>query len=70
MPLLKRTGAYGEYWGNDYNSSTALSYEKMKLNAEYIAKSLMASGWSLNAICGMLGNMQSESSINPRKMGK
>lgn len=65
MGLSERTGTYGKYWGNDYNSSTALNISQMKVNAEYIYASLHASGWSLNAICGMLGNMQSESSINP-----
>lgn len=65
MALTKRTGDYGEYWGNDYNSSTALTKAQMKVNATYIYASLSASGWTLNAICGMLGNMQTESSINP-----
>lgn len=42
-----------------------LSLEEMKINAEYIAWYLMGTGWSLNAIAGMLGNMQTESTINP-----
>ena len=70
MGLSLRTGTYGNYWGNDYNTSNHLTLEQMKINAEYIAKSLLSSGWTLQAICGMLGNMQSESSINPRTMAK
>lgn len=46
--------------GNRY-----LSLEEMKINAEYIAWYLMGKGWTLNAIAGMLGNMQTESTINP-----
>lgn len=65
MAAIERTGQFGTYWGNEYDSSNALSKAKMKVNAEYIYASLTDSGWSLNAICGMLGNMQTESSINP-----
>lgn len=70
MGLEQRTGEFGTYWGNTYNSSNTLTMEQMKVNAEYYSKSMLSKGWSLNAICGMLGNMQSESAINPRKMGK
>lgn len=65
MGLSQRNGAYGKYWGNDYNSSNGLTLSQMQENATYIAKSLLASGWTLNAICGMLGNMQTESRLNP-----
>lgn len=34
-------------------------------NAQYILDYLLAKGWTKNAICGMLGNMQRESTINP-----
>lgn len=36
-----------------------------KINARYIAQYLSARGWTLNAIAGLLGNIQSESSIFP-----
>lgn len=36
----------------------------MKVNAQYILDFFTGKGWTKNAICGMLGNMQSESSIN------
>lgn len=45
---------------NDY-----LSLGDMKTNAKYIAKYLLAEGWTLGAISAMLGNMQTESTINP-----
>lgn len=37
----------------------------MTANANYIYSYLTAKGWTKNAICGMLGNMQTESTINP-----
>jgi hypothetical protein len=37
----------------------------MKVNAEYILDYLSSRGWSKNSVCGMLGNMQTESTINP-----
>lgn len=65
MGLEQRTGTYGTYWGNTYDSSQALTLEQMKINASYIWSYLQAQGWTLNAVAGILGNMQSESSINP-----
>lgn len=50
----------GCYTGNDY-----LSLEQMQVNAKYIYDYYIAKGWTANAICGMLGNMQRESTINP-----
>lgn len=65
MGVTLRTGKYGTYWGNDYNSSNPLGDAKRKVNATYIYKALTAAGWTLNAIAGLLGNMQAESTINP-----
>lgn len=70
MGLEQRTGQYGTYWGNTYNSSNTLTMEQMKVNATYIWNYLREQGWTLNAVAGMLGNMQSESAINPRALGK
>lgn len=70
MSLELRSGQYGNYWGNTFDSSQSLNEEQMKINATYIYNYLIAKGWSINAICGMLGNMQSESSINPRQVAK
>lgn len=46
--------------GNRY-----LSQAEMETNARYIYNYLGSRGWSVNAIAGMLGNMETESSINP-----
>lgn len=70
MALEQRTGAYGTYWGNTYNSSQSLTLEQEKINATYIWNYLREQGWTLNAVAGMLGNMQSESAINPRTLAK
>lgn len=36
----------------------------MTTNAQYILNFFLSKGWTKNAVCGMLGNMQTESSIN------
>jgi hypothetical protein len=47
-----------------YDTNAFLSQDEMTVNAQYILDFFIGQGWSKNAICGMLGNMQSESSIN------
>lgn len=42
-----------------------LNAEEMNTNVFYIYDYLHTRGWTKNAICGMLGNMQTESTINP-----
>lgn len=46
--------------GNRY-----LDASEMQNNAFIVYSTMYYRGWTLNAVCGMLGNMQSESSINP-----
>lgn len=46
--------------GNRY-----LSKDEMKNNAKLIYRYFIAKGWTINAIAGVLGNMESESTINP-----
>ena len=46
--------------GNRY-----LNEAEMKNNADIIKSYLASRGWSVNAISALLGNMQSESTINP-----
>ena len=65
MSLSLRFGEYGSYWGDTMDSSHSLTQAQMEINATYICQSLLQSGWSKNAIAAMLGNMQSESAINP-----
>jgi len=51
-----------------YNpESRSLTLAEMTVNSEYILGYLLPKGWSRNAVCGMLGNMQSESAINPAR---
>ena len=50
---------------NPIRANRWLSLEEMQINAKYIAWYLLKRGWTLNAISGMLGNFQTESSINP-----
>lgn len=45
---------------NDY-----LSMEEMENNAKEFHRYFIAQGWTPNAIAGMLGNVQTESFINP-----
>ena len=46
--------------GNRY-----LTREEMRNNAEYILSWFLERGWTKNAVAGMLGNMETESTINP-----
>jgi len=46
--------------GNRY-----LSLEEMTINAQEILDYFLDKGWTKESVCGMLGNMQSESTINP-----
>lgn len=46
--------------GNRYLSTT-----EQQNNAILIKTKLLEKGWSINAIAGLLGNMESESTINP-----
>lgn len=47
------------------SATTALSQNNMLTNARYIYNYLIGKQWSTTAICGMLGNMEMESTINP-----
>lgn len=46
--------------GNRY-----LSIDEMTVNAQEIMNQLTSRGWTKNAVAAMLGNMQTESTINP-----
>lgn len=48
-----------------YSKNDFLTIEEMTVNAEHILGYLGSRGWTRNSICGMLGNMQTESTINP-----
>lgn len=48
-----------------YNRNAFLTDEEMKVNAQFILDYLTSRGWTVESICGMLGNMETESTINP-----
>lgn len=50
---------------NTISSNQYLSESDMQINARYIYQYFTRKGWTLNAIAGVLGNMQRESTINP-----
>lgn len=60
-----RSGSKGSYYGSFFYESEPLYEYEMQTNAKYIYKYLSSKGFTLNAICGMLGNMEVESSLNP-----
>ena len=59
-----RTGKYGAYYGSYTGESSPLTQSEMEVNATYIYSYLIANGWKINAIAGLLGNLQAESTIN------
>lgn len=46
-------------------SNNYLDLASMTLNALYVSNHLLTSGWTKEAIAGLLGNVQTESTINP-----
>jgi hypothetical protein len=48
-----------------YSKNAFLTQAEMQVNAQYIWDYLAPLGWTKNAVAGMLGNMQTESTINP-----
>lgn len=46
-------------------SNEYLSEAEKQINATYIASYMLGCGWTLNAVCGMLGNIDRESTVNP-----
>ena len=47
------------------NESGSMTQSEMEQNATEIYNQLRGYGWTLNAICAVLGNMQQESYLNP-----
>lgn len=47
------------------SSNRYLTIEEMTENAQYILDWLVGKGWTKEAACAVLGNMQSESTMNP-----
>lgn len=68
------TGGNGLSWiipvmpSNPLSTSRSLTESEMENNAKcFYGYMNVKYGWSLNAVCGMLGNIQSESTINPNR---
>lgn len=64
--------AWLELWRYESDASTQwikgnryLSTGKMQNNAQIIFPYLTSRGWTVNAVAGLLGNMQKESTVNP-----
>lgn len=60
-----RTGTFGSYYGSYFNESEPLTTSEMEVNAKYIYSYFSNKGWSINSIAAILGNMTTESSLNP-----
>ena len=60
MAVTKYTGSCGEYYANG-----SLTADQKKANVIYIGKYLLGKGWSLQAIAGLCGNIESECGFNP-----
>lgn len=60
-----RSGTYGEYYGSYWGESAPLTNAQMEVSAFYVYSALSDAGWTPEAIAGLLGNLQHESSINP-----
>jgi hypothetical protein len=76
--IVLREGIYGPYYGTKYNADISNNKSQnfydafgnngeliKKVNAVYICTYLSDRGWTLNAISGVLGNMEYESDLNP-----
>lgn len=50
---------------NWVSKNAYLPMNEIRYNGTIVANLLLPEGWTLNAICGMLANMQCESNVNP-----
>lgn len=69
--VIERTGDYGKYYGSPKGKSKSLNENQSQTNAIYIYSYLLdhppAEGkqWAVESIMALLGNMSSESALNP-----
>lgn len=74
-PTVSSTGSYtpssasGGYVDKTQviSRNEELTKDEMHVNARYIWQYLGSKRWTLNAVAAMLGNMQNESTINPKR---
>lgn len=70
-PSISNPDLLNDFWVSPnlrlgaWSVQTETPTDKQKTNANNIKSFFMQRGWTLEAICGMLGNMQAESTINP-----
>ena len=70
-PTTENPQLFNSFWVSPnlrmgaWSVETELPTEKQKINANNIKSFFINQGWTLEAICGMLGNMQAESTLNP-----
>lgn len=69
MPVYQNPTQYREFFvsPDDYLGSTDTGEitDMQKQNANCVKSFFIDNGWTLQAVCGMLGNMQYDSGINP-----
>jgi hypothetical protein len=63
--LISSTPNYGTVFSTPTSGCGGLTTAQMECNAQYIYSFMTVRGWSKNAICAMLGNMEAESGLNP-----
>jgi peptidoglycan hydrolase-like protein with peptidoglycan-binding domain len=64
--MKSSNGKFGTFYYSD-SAFTKDNQKEKEANALYIYKSMSSDGWTLNAICGILGNIQVESALNPAR---
>lgn len=71
LPLWNNPDLINGFWSSpnlnigSWSVQTNPPSAEQKINANNIKSFFILQGWTLQAICGMLGNMQAESQINP-----
>ena len=69
MPILANPTIYRQYWVSPDNylgtTDTSEITDMQRQNANCVKSYFTGEGWTLQSVCGMLGNMQYNSGINP-----
>ena len=65
MAIIRLEDTYGVYYTSEEGTSAPLLREFMETNATYIWHYLKSKGWTMEAVAGLLGNAEVESSLNP-----
>ena len=71
QPTFQNPDIINGFWcspdtrAGSWSVQTQVPSSMQKMNANNIKSFFIDAGWTLQAVCGMLGNMQAESTINP-----